>query len=565
MHFLRFPVDCQEKLQIPWDQWWENSRILRIPEGQGLMMSPLTRNPGNFVYFWELFQLRIHSENLGIPTWDIPVLDSRVLKEKGIFGILVAVGVGFVNSRPRKKSWSRRNSKQGIFGGFFCEIFGNFFSKIQKKNIFPPFFSRRDHGILPPQENPGLALPRANPNVSPGSGMSLPPPNGSALAPHPGNSGNFGNPLGSTVALNSPMNSPGIPTAPPQFLSPPRHRGSPGLIPRSRNPGNPGFSPSVHSPSTNSRPFPNVPESPGFPTRQNSQNSPGRHSQKSEAKENKEISSVLGEAEEKTPEIPPGIPPGIPHGSDGADGAAKCPQATSQKLVQLLATTAEQQLRHHHEVENSKDSLGMAGNSGGISTCPSSHSSLTERHKILHRLLQEGSPSDITALVTQEQEKKENPGNNSGNSGGVSEAEKKKESKDHQLLRYLLDKDEKEAAAPGLSLEDVKVKVEKVEEPCPTAPGTIPKGPVGEEVKMEAQGQVGHGDGSGGNSPGFGSFLGKVGEGWEVSCPGGLVSPPPVQIPPSPFLAPSSGSIPGSTFSIPGSVFSRAWSHLLHP
>nr|1FM6_B Chain B, STEROID RECEPTOR COACTIVATOR [synthetic construct]1FM6_E Chain E, STEROID RECEPTOR COACTIVATOR [synthetic construct]1FM6_V Chain V, STEROID RECEPTOR COACTIVATOR [synthetic construct]1FM6_Y Chain Y, STEROID RECEPTOR COACTIVATOR [synthetic construct]1FM9_B Chain B, STEROID RECEPTOR COACTIVATOR [synthetic construct]1FM9_E Chain E, STEROID RECEPTOR COACTIVATOR [synthetic construct]1K74_B Chain B, steroid receptor coactivator [synthetic construct]1K74_E Chain E, steroid receptor coact len=25
--------------------------------------------------------------------------------------------------------------------------------------------------------------------------------------------------------------------------------------------------------------------------------------------------------------------------------------------------------------------------------CPSSHSSLTERHKILHRLLQEGSPS----------------------------------------------------------------------------------------------------------------------------------------------------------------------------
>ncbi|NXR94455.1 NCOA1 protein, partial [Hypocryptadius cinnamomeus] len=186
--------------------------------------------------------------------------------------------------------------------------------------------------------------------------------------------------------------------------------------------------------------------------------------------------------------------PGIPHGSEGGD-AGKCPQGTSHRLVQLLASTAEQQLRHHADADtSSKDSLacaGIPGNPGPAPACPSSHSSLTERHKILHRLLQEGSPSDIPALAA-EQDKKENSGGNSGGNPGMAEAEKKKDSKDHQLLRYLLDKDEKEpAAAPALSLDDVKVKVEKGEaaEPCPAAPAAVPKIPAGDEVKMEAPGQ----------------------------------------------------------------------------
>ncbi|NXE71163.1 NCOA1 protein, partial [Calcarius ornatus] len=189
--------------------------------------------------------------------------------------------------------------------------------------------------------------------------------------------------------------------------------------------------------------------------------------------------------------------PGIPHGSEGGDSTGKCPQGTSHRLVQLLASTAEQQLRHHAEAADavSKDSLACAAVPGNpapaaaAAPCPSSHSSLTERHKILHRLLQEGSPSD----VPNEQDKKENPGGNSGGNSGGNEAEKKKESKDHQLLRYLLDKDEKEAAAaaPGLSLDDVKVKVEKGEaaEACPAPPAAIPKIPAGDEVKMEAPGQ----------------------------------------------------------------------------
>ncbi|NXQ20056.1 NCOA1 protein, partial [Peucedramus taeniatus] len=198
-------------------------------------------------------------------------------------------------------------------------------------------------------------------------------------------------------------------------------------------------------------------------------------------------------ASDKTPEA------GIPHGSEGGgDNAGKCPQqGTSHRLVQLLASTAEQQLRHHADADtSSKDSLacaGIPGNPAPAPACPSSHSSLTERHKILHRLLQEGSPSDIPALST-EQDKKENSGggNSGGGNSGMAEAEKKKESKDHQLLRYLLDKDEKEAApAAALSLDDVKVKVEKGEaaEPCPAAPAAVPKIPAGDEVKMEPPGQ----------------------------------------------------------------------------
>uniref|UniRef100_A0A8B9QNV5 Nuclear receptor coactivator 1 n=1 Tax=Anas platyrhynchos TaxID=8839 RepID=A0A8B9QNV5_ANAPL len=439
----------------------------------------------------------------------------------------------------------------------------------------------RDHGMLSPQENTNsaMALPRVspslNPSISPGQGMALPPsipPSNGSLLPTAGNqqqqpgpglhSSNSsssqssfgcspGNQIGANVALSqgqagpqnsnhtlnlnsSPMNSPGI--TPPQFMSP-RHRVSPGLVPRPRGPSNP-FSPpmpTMHSPvgmansgcggagggggGGGSRSFPNAPinsmqglnegaSTPvGYSTpppvlRQlGSQSSPGRlgmQPMKTESKDSKEIASILSEMIQ----------------SDGggrlAEGESKCSQATSHKLVQLLATTAEQQLRHADADTSCKDSLACAGAPGTLaagnppsSTCPSSHSSLTERHKILHRLLQEGSPSDITTLAM-EHEKKDSVPNPATTPTAPSqlpgnpeiklepEALKKKDVKDHQLLRYLLDKDEKElAAAPALSLDDVKVKVEKTEqmEPCNTAPVPLAKPPAAEEVKLESQGQ----------------------------------------------------------------------------
>ncbi|KAM9382795.1 LOW QUALITY PROTEIN: nuclear receptor coactivator 1 [Phaethornis superciliosus] len=444
----------------------------------------------------------------------------------------------------------------------------------------------RDHGMLSPQENTNstMPLPRVspslNPSISPGQGMALPPPippsNGTMLATNvnqqPGtglhnnnnnsstNQTSFGcspgNQLGANIALSqgqagpqnsnhtlnlnsSPMNSPGI--TPPQFMSP-RHRVSPGLVPRPRVPGNP-FSPTMptmHSPvgmansggggSGGTRPFPSTsmnsmsglnegPSTPvGYSTpppvlRQlSSQSSPGRLAMqpvKAESKEPKEMASILSEMIQGDggPGESKPLDSGLLHTSDRlAEGDNKCSQATSHKLVQLLATTAEQQLRHAEADAGCKDSLVCAGAALGSgnppgSTCPSSHSSLTERHKILHRLLQEGSPSDITTLAM-EHEKKENaptpppaaPSQLPGNADVKLEPEalKKKDVKDHQLLRYLLDKDEKElAAAPALSLDDVKVKVEKTEqmEPCNPPPVPLAKPPATEEVKLESQGQ----------------------------------------------------------------------------
>lgn len=345
------------------------------------------------------------------------------------------------------------------------------------------------------------------------------------------------------------MNSPGI--TPPQFMSP-RHRVSPGLVPRPRGPSNP-FSPTMptmHSPvgmansggggnggggGGGSRSFPTAPinslqglsegaSTPvGYSTpppvlRQlGSQSSPGRlgmQPMKAESKDSKEIASILSEMIQSDGSAGDGKPldSGVLHASERlTEGESKCSQATSHKLVQLLASTAEQQLRHADADTSCKDSLACAGTTGTLgasnppsSTCPSSHSSLTERHKILHRLLQEGSPSDITTLAM-EHDKKDNVPNPATTPTAPSQlpgtqdiklesdAMKKKDVKDHQLLRYLLDKDEKElAAAPALSLDDVKVKVEKTEqmEPCNTTPVPLAKPPAAEEVKLESQGQV---------------------------------------------------------------------------
>uniref|UniRef100_A0A663MH41 Nuclear receptor coactivator 1 n=1 Tax=Athene cunicularia TaxID=194338 RepID=A0A663MH41_ATHCN len=450
----------------------------------------------------------------------------------------------------------------------------------------------RDHSMLSPPENTNSAMslprvsPSLNPSISPGQGMalppSIPPSNGSMLATtvnqqpgaglHNSNSSTSqtsfgcspGNQIGANVALSqgqagpqnsnhtlnlnsSPMNSPGI--TPPQFMSP-RHRVSPGLVPRPRVPSNP-FSPPVptmHSPvgmanssggggcgTAATRSFPSAPlnsmqgltEGPSTPVgystpppalRQlSSQSSPGRlamQPMKAESKDSKEIASILSEMIQSDGGSGDGKPldSGMLHTGDrlAEGGDSKCSQATSHKLVQLLATTAEQQLRHADADTSCKDSLACAGTAGTLasgnppsSTCPSSHSSLTERHKILHRLLQEGSPSDITTLAM-EHEKKENTPNTATTPTAQNQlpgtpdiklepdALKKKDVKDHQLLRYLLDKDEKElAAAPALSLDDVKVKVEKTEqmEPCNTAPVPLAKPPAAEEVKLETQGQ----------------------------------------------------------------------------
>ncbi|XP_073418009.1 nuclear receptor coactivator 1 isoform X1 [Dendrobates tinctorius] len=362
-----------------------------------------------------------------------------------------------------------------------------------------------------------------------------------------------GSQMGTNVALNmgqagpqnstnlnlnsSPMSSPGI--SPPHFMSP-RPRGSPGLVSRPRASGNP-FSPPIptmHSPvgissngcNNTNRSFSSVPpnsmpilnEGPMTPVGYSSpspgmmgglcsnnngrlfSNPQGINDGPTNQSHYSTTSPVLRQVSSQSSPGRLGMQPIKMEPKDNGNGgdnrigngdSKSSLAASSQKLVQLLATTAENKLRDGDltcrdpltcpVVSNS--SCGSSSSSSG--TCPSSHSSLTERHKLLHRLLQEGSPSDISTLSL-DQDKKSSGSGSSQAQGQTSEIKvERKDSKD-QILRNLLDKDEKEVKTPALSLEDVKVKVEKTEsiDQCVSTANTLGK-PVQEDVKLETHNQ----------------------------------------------------------------------------
>lgn len=107
--------------------------------------------------------------------------------------------------------------------------------------------------------------------------------------------------------------------------------------------------------------------------------------------------------------------------------------------------------------------------------CPASHSSLTERHKILHRLLQDSSPSEPADAARKDpQPKRESPAS-PGPGAGARDAPSAggEQHQDHQLLRFLLDTDEKDLEnlppPATLSLHTIRVKTERkgsTETPC---------------------------------------------------------------------------------------------------
>ncbi|XP_047244838.1 nuclear receptor coactivator 1 isoform X2 [Girardinichthys multiradiatus] len=171
--------------------------------------------------------------------------------------------------------------------------------------------------------------------------------------------------------------------------------------------------------------------------------------------------------------MPPGSstrPPSAKPQKGGGEDSANTPlpsasQLGSPRLNQLLDSSVT-------GVESSNSSPHPPHPSLGLQ-CPASHSSLTERHKILHRLLQDSSPNDTSASNTTTTEdggnkneveiKKEPP-----SSPAPSTAPHKsnsREPQDHQLLRFLLDTDEKDLddlpPPSALSLQTVRVKVEK--------------------------------------------------------------------------------------------------------
>ncbi|KAK2845990.1 hypothetical protein Q7C36_010844 [Tachysurus vachellii] len=236
----------------------------------------------------------------------------------------------------------------------------------------------------------------------------------------------------------SPLGSP-LAATPTSFMSPRPPRASPGLANSPRVSGHP-FSPptpGIHSPA-------------GTLARQHSGGDGLPFS----------LPSPLAR-QTTTPSSSPArpLPAKLPE-----PGPNDEPRSANPKLGQLLDGTGCSTDQETSPASQSR--LAPAGQ------CPASHSTLTERHKILHRLLQ-----DSPAEGTNEPEIKKEPPAGSPRTGlGLPPAignakqqlqqqqQQQQQQQDHQLLRFLLDTDEKDLVdlpPPAvLSLDTVRVKAE---------------------------------------------------------------------------------------------------------
>ncbi|XP_039547781.1 nuclear receptor coactivator 1 isoform X3 [Pimephales promelas] len=296
----------------------------------------------------------------------------------------------------------------------------------------------REHNTASSQENttPSLPSPAAPPSRSPALqpssdlSLHLNNSNGTCATPGPPTPTPPGYLTPSRVGPSqqvsspSPLGSPLTSTS-TSFMSPRPPRGSPGLAGSPRVPGHP-FSPStpgIHSPA-------------GGLTRQQS--------------------SGDGVGFSLPSPLPPRQTP-TPSSSPARQPPAKPPEASTDepktvgnsKLNQLLDSSPDAGASEHDSQPRPSP----------VPQCPGSHRSLTERHKILHGLLQDNSPADAGKEVDIKKEPPTSP-NAALVARGLG-----KEPQDHQLLRFLLDTDEKDLEdlppPAALSLQTVKVKAEK--------------------------------------------------------------------------------------------------------
>ncbi|KAM4606502.1 nuclear receptor coactivator 2 isoform 3-T6 [Polymixia lowei] len=138
------------------------------------------------------------------------------------------------------------------------------------------------------------------------------------------------------------------------------------------------------------------------------------------------------------------------------------------KLLQLLTTKSEP-LETPLSPNTGGDSKDQAGSGGrGGHSAGNTATSLKEKHKILHQLLQNStSPVDLAKLTAEATGKELGPDQAQGAGGATSGAEltPKQEpmspkKKDNALLRYLLDKDDSMLKDKATKLEPGEVKVE---------------------------------------------------------------------------------------------------------
>lgn len=329
--------------------------------------------------------------------------------------------------------------------------------------------SLREHNTASSQENTNPSLPpnlgslaqtpSRSPSLTPGSNWTQ----GSGLATsglHPNNSNaspqgqNSATPTGyltpnrtcpQQVSSPSPLSSP-LTATPTSFMSPRMPQASPGLGGSPRVPGNP-FSPStpgLHSPV-------GAPSSGGGLNRQQS-GGDGSGGTSGGSTGSFFLSSPVPQRQTSTP-TGSSTRPHSEGGEGGAEDSVKAPLSSASQLgssrpnqgavLDSNGTGVETNNNNNNSIHGT--SSPHPPNPAPTPQCPASHSTLTERHKILHRLLQDSSPNDASATSeeglnkNQVEIKKEPP----ASPALTTATPKSREPQDHQLLRFLLDTDEK--------------------------------------------------------------------------------------------------------------------------
>uniref|UniRef100_A0A8C7LCG6 Nuclear receptor coactivator 1 n=1 Tax=Oncorhynchus kisutch TaxID=8019 RepID=A0A8C7LCG6_ONCKI len=322
----------------------------------------------------------------------------------------------------------------------------------------------REHNTASSQENTNSSLLLTHRSPAPSHSPALPPGSEASQAPGPtsglhlnnGKSSSTTSPTTPTshsagyltptrlcpqqVNSPSPLGSP-LTATPTSFMSPRPPRASPGLGGSPRVPGNP-FSPStpgLHSPAL------------GILSRHHSGGDGGAGTPLSFS-----LPSPLPQRQASTPTSSPARPPPAkpPEGGGGGGGGedlTKGKLGGNSKLNQPLDNGG---------VGAPRDPKNTSTKPTSTPQCPASHSTLTERHKILHRLLQDSSPAEGSNGKESEIKKEPPASPATANPNGPPSTPQ-----DHQLLRFLLDTDEKDLGdlppPAALSLQTVRVKTEK--------------------------------------------------------------------------------------------------------
>ncbi|XP_029447306.1 LOW QUALITY PROTEIN: nuclear receptor coactivator 2 [Rhinatrema bivittatum] len=305
------------------------------------------------------------------------------------------------------------------------------------------------------------------------------------------------------VKMNSPsQSSPGMNPGQPNSMLSPRHRVSPGVAGSPRIPPSP-FSPagSLHSPvgvcssTGNSHSYANsslnalqalseVPLGPALASpdlkMSNLQNSPSNMNppvlSKMGSLDSKECFGLYGDHMEGTAgQTESNCPLGEQKDSNNSmaqigtgertDGQNRLLDNKGQtKLLQLLTTKSDQM-----EPSSLPSSMGDINkdSTGGLALSAmstSAHgSSLKEKHKILHKLLQDSnSPVDLAKLTAEATGKELIQESNSTASGSeviIKQEPVSPKKKENALLRYLLDKDD----TKDISLSDIAPKLERLD------------------------------------------------------------------------------------------------------